>query len=504
MRMSISGQDLSTYAQTEYGLEWNKTADTYTRLNAAAGKTRPYFDDKLPFVGMRRCNLSDAGAVLAYYGEPGYAVDGSNGQVMVRIPKFYYRTELTATGYRWFISPVPVPGYKLHPAFSRNGVVKDQVYIGAYEASVYDVTAAATEVDTLTVTAEASASGNITIKLDTATGRTSFAVAVAAGDDANAVATKVRAATFAGWTLSGSGAAAIFTCNATGLKTTATFVDTGTTGVAVSIAKTTSGAGGYTLSDSAGVSFTASTGDKLSSVSGVKPASGANNSLSCTNARVLARNRGTGWEQEDIMTISALQMLMLVEYGGFNSQSLIGNGVTGVTDDGLTNMGVVTGGTNTLGNASGQVAATHYQTGQTANPVSYRGVENLWGNLWKWVDGLSIKADRQPWVADNGFASDQFSGAYANTGFAGPAADGWATDIQYSSQYDYLFLPSAVVGGDSTHYLCDYHWQSAGNRATILGAGWYYGLSGGLFDWYLSNGAGDLDRSVAARLAFVG
>lgn len=49
------------------------------------------FDSVNAYCGRRRCNLSDSGEVLAYYGDENFKADGSNGQVMVEQPKFYYR-----------------------------------------------------------------------------------------------------------------------------------------------------------------------------------------------------------------------------------------------------------------------------------------------------------------------------------------------------------------------------------------------------------------------------
>ena len=88
-----------------YGLEWNKTTDSYTRLNDAEGKARSYFDNVYPWAGIRRCMLTDSGQIVAYYGEAGFVEDGSTGQVMVRIPKFYYRAESFTNGYRWYVFP---------------------------------------------------------------------------------------------------------------------------------------------------------------------------------------------------------------------------------------------------------------------------------------------------------------------------------------------------------------------------------------------------------------
>ena len=40
--------------------------------------------------GRKRCNVLDDGTITAYYGDVNYKEDGSNGQVMVYQPKFYY------------------------------------------------------------------------------------------------------------------------------------------------------------------------------------------------------------------------------------------------------------------------------------------------------------------------------------------------------------------------------------------------------------------------------
>ena len=86
-------------------------------------------------------------AVNAFYGEEGYVEDGSNGQVMVYQPKFYYqrlpmKVENTNNGIvirreRLFISDNAQSGFKLHPLFiDTNGNELDYVLIPAYEGSV--------------------------------------------------------------------------------------------------------------------------------------------------------------------------------------------------------------------------------------------------------------------------------------------------------------------------------------------------------------------------------
>jgi hypothetical protein len=356
---------------------------------------------------IRRCNLSDNGTVNAYYGDSNFAYDGSNGQVMVEVPKFYYKTTVTVNGYKWEVSRTRAPGFKVHPAFVNSGVEKSRFYIGAFEASCYDVSGSA-----------------------------------------------------------------------------------------------------YNTTDAAGVDLTATTGDKLASITGAKPLSGKNNSITLPAFRTLAHNRGAGWELQTFNQISALQMLYIIEYGNWNAQTQIGVGVTNITDDAATNMAVYTGytagvgvGALDLGNASGESGnITHYQTSQTTKAVTYRGVENLWGNIWKWVDGINIKADHNPWIADHDYASDTFAHPYADAGTIS-GTEGYVSDIAVNASMDHGFLPSAV-GGSSTTKLCDYYYMTDGNRSALLGGYWQYGSDAGPGCWSLSLAASTVRRSIGARLSY--
>ena len=92
------------------------------------------------YSGITRCNVADDGTILVYYGDSGYTEDGSNGQVMVKIPKFWYKLETEAASGsdievgQWYISDKAQAGYKLHPAFiNTNGDEVDYFLIGAFE-----------------------------------------------------------------------------------------------------------------------------------------------------------------------------------------------------------------------------------------------------------------------------------------------------------------------------------------------------------------------------------
>jgi len=100
---------------------------------------------------MRGCVLNDD-LTVNYYLDPtdwslkanGGASDltGADGQVMVEIPRFYYREERDGSLYKYFVSTLPLPGYVIHPAFFKDGGPVSVRYYSAYDACVYDASAA--------------------------------------------------------------------------------------------------------------------------------------------------------------------------------------------------------------------------------------------------------------------------------------------------------------------------------------------------------------------------
>lgn len=267
-------------------------------------------------------------------------------------------------------------------------------------------------------------------------------------------------------------------------------------------------ASAYILDDAQVASFTAAvgTGDMLSSIANAKPMSGLTQNLTRKNTRILAENRGSGWEQAYAATISASQLLMLIEYASFDMQKAIGNGVTNKTDDSSTSMTEITGATVNLGNASGSVTnANGY------NIVSYRGEENFWGNIWAWVDGMN-ENNPTPWeegsvgtlyVADHGFTDDTAASPYEDTGIHPDYGNGYISAFGYSEEFDWLFIPAEHTGNSSLP-VGDYFWNSnSGWRVAKLGGQWYYGAYAGAFYWSLNHAASYRGRVVGGRLVYV-
>lgn len=262
-------------------------------------------------------------------------------------------------------------------------------------------------------------------------------------------------------------------------------------------------ANAYILDDAQVADFAA---DVLCSIANAKPASGLQQNLTRANTRKLAQNRGKGWEQAYAATIAASQLLMLIEYASFDMQKAIGNGVTNKTDDGSTSMTEITGATVNLGNASGSVTnANGY------NIVSYRGEENIWGNIWAWIDGMN---EENPatfttgdfgtlYVADHGFVDDSKASPYKNTGIHPDYGSGYISAFGYSEEFDWLFV-TAEHTGNSTLPVGDYYWnQNPGWRVAVLGGIWAYGAGAGAFCWDLDYAASYRYRTFGGRLVYV-
>lgn len=258
--------------------------------------------------------------------------------------------------------------------------------------------------------------------------------------------------------------------------------------------------------------------DKFSSIAGTKPASGLTQNLTRPNIEIMAQNRGANWHGDFIKPTSARQLLMIIEGGIMNTQTAYGQGVVSIPDNGSYNCSSITGSTSELGNTSGRASKTINTKGDASTTetvdgktaVSWRGTENPWGNIWKFVYGINfyctVDKPFEGYVCtDLNFAESKNSGNYENIGFTLPSANGYISAIGYSTKYDWLFLPSEVTGNSSLP-VGDYYYQNNtwnGYRVARLGGGWYGGGSAGGFCWVLANGVGYRGRSIGGRLVYI-
>ena len=272
-------------------------------------------------------------------------LDGTDGQVMVEIPKFYYKYSYAGTTHSWSISLYPLSGFVIHPAFIRNGVVVPRRFFAAFN--------------------------------------------------------------------------------------------------------------GYKDGS-----------NKLRSVLGQFPIT----NITRATARTYANNVSTSWSQVDFYLYSAVQLLYLIEYASFYSQSVIGNGAT------------TWGGTN-WNNYNGyypvwKSGLSLFKGNKTFNnsPVdnvlgnggwmTYRGIENFFGHIWKFIDGININNNRA-YICNNSllpFADDTLTG-YTDVGVNMVNSDGYQSTLL---QLGYCFFP-ASVGASSSTKITDYYYQNSGWRLALSG-----------------------------------
>ena len=274
--------------------------------------------------------------------------------------------------------------------------------------------------------------------------------------------------------------------------------------------------GAYLMNDEQVATFNA---DKFCSIAGAKPASGLTQNLTRPNIEQMARNRGTGFHLENIKIASMTQLLMTVEYGVMNLQTAISQGVVNIADDSAYNCSSLTGSTSALGNASGKAAETintkgDAQTIETANgktSVSYRGKENPWGNIWKFIYGVNIHGNGkqgggQPYICkDFNYAESKNNDNYVGAGFTVTNVNGYVSAMGYSTSCDWLFMASECTGNSSLP-VGDYTYVTAnlnGYRIALLGGYWNGGGSAGAFYWALAYGVGYRYRVVGGRLVYV-
>lgn len=258
-------------------------------------------------------------------------------------------------------------------------------------------------------------------------------------------------------------------------------------------------ASAYLKSDEQVADFAA---DMLSSIASAKPASGLTQSLTRANTRKLANNRGAGWQLSNIFSLSATQWLILVEYASFDAQSKIGKGVSTFTDDGTSNMSIVTGATAGLGNGSG--IPDGGENGKCS--VSYRGEENLWGNIWTWLDGINIyntATESTVYVKEFGAMVDDTVNGYSALGFSAKNGAGYISAFGIDTELTELFIPVAL-GGSSTLPVGDYFWnQNTGWRVAELGGKWDIGSYCGAWFLYWDNASSSRYRYIGGRLLYV-
>lgn len=256
--------------------------------------------------------------------------------------------------------------------------------------------------------------------------------------------------------------------------------------------------------------------------------------------RSAARKRKSGSSEWNCYTYDvhkALFWLFTVEYAQLNSQAAYNSELTseGFRQGGL-GVGVSEwsysewqtfngaypfvpcGHTDSLGNRTGVVSYTakndDESISKTFDVPRYRGVENPFGHIWKWTDGINVRISpteenggdglskvfvcKDPAkFKDNGYDGYSHVGNEART-------DGYVKEI-IGGEYGEI-MPS-LVGGGSTQFFCDYHWTNIPTtealRGVMFGGYAVYDAFDGLAYAFSVYAPTDTNTSIGSRLCFL-
>lgn len=218
--------------------------------------------------------------------------------------------------------------------------------------------------------------------------------------------------------------------------------------------------------------------------------------------RARCRNVGKGYQQYDFLIDAIIKELFMIEFATTNSQSVMQGWTNGENTAAL-----VTGHTDLIKTASGSWNKNHTEDCATCNTdgkhaCKYRGIENPFGNVWKWCDGINFDTEKIYVCEDPEFyADDKHDAPYTYMGDR-TLSEGYVKEIKPFAKQPLLGYTSAVGAGSTTYY-CDYHYTNNG-AGTVLycGGGWYRGADAGLWGWGGGNPASYAYSSIGGRLCY--
>jgi len=200
------------------------------------------------------------------------------------------------------------------------------------------------------------------------------------------------------------------------------------------------------------------------------------------------------WQWDYAMLIT-IQMLYLVEFANWNVQATIGAGCSQTTS---TSSAVFNcGGTDSMPYHTGTVSANHTDYGD----CQYRYMENLWGNVFDFCDGIYFN-DTDIYVIKNpANFSDTTGGTKVGTR---PNSGGYISALAKSAVtgFDWFYYPSAVAGSDST-YIPDCCYYDASGVVLYVGGSCSQNPSYGLFFLVGSIAATSKYASRGSRLQYL-
>ena len=212
--------------------------------------------------------------------------------------------------------------------------------------------------------------------------------------------------------------------------------------------------------------------------------------------RTSAKSKGDGWSIIDIAAVSAISMLILVEFANNNVQQVIGRGYCDSNSAALK-----TGTCDSVTNLTGRPTGTDGKV-----DVVWRGLEGFWGNVWEWVDGINFKDGTYYVCNDQSKYADDTETGYTALSYKGQTnwSSSYITKLGLDTgENDHVLLPSEAGSGSESTGFCDACWLSAGWRVCRRGGAWYSGSAAGLSAVDLHSAASTSSTYFGSRLLYI-
>lgn len=205
--------------------------------------------------------------------------------------------------------------------------------------------------------------------------------------------------------------------------------------------------------------------------------------ITLPNLRTACMANGEGYQQYDFLIDAIIKELFMVEFATTNCQAVM----QGWTYE-ENSAALITGHTDYVKTASGSWNTSHTDGETTCNTdgqhaCKYRGIENPWGNVWTWCDGITFSSEKVYICLDpTKYKSADASAPYFYVGDR-PTSGGCLKEITYFDKFPLLGYINSCSGGSDSTYYCDYSYASTSGTVLDVGGYWSSGSSAGLWYW---------------------
>lgn len=211
------------------------------------------------------------------------------------------------------------------------------------------------------------------------------------------------------------------------------------------------------------------------------------------NFRTACRANGAGYQQYDFLIDAIIKELFMIEFATTNSQSIMQGWTNGENTAAL-----ITGRTDAVLTPSGSPESN--TDGKHA--CKYRGIENPFGNVWKWCDGINFDTEKIYVCEDpEHYADDKHDAPYTYMGDR-VITDGYIKTVTPFAKQPLLGFVTKVDANPATYY-CDYTWHNNGvSTALCYGGNWRTVAAAGLWSWSADITASYAFSNLGGRLCY--